>query len=206
MKIILLLFFPFFLLAQEYPYFTDKELNSLQSRDNMSKNRILDYEKQIHFFKTLTQDEQLKKVNLYCNRLQAQYDDITYKQEDNWATPKEFLALGYGDCEDYVLLKYYTLIKLRFDEKRLYLTVVKERFRGGIHMVLSYFKEQDKAPLILDNLSFMILPLHKRVDLQAIYFINKSGVYTIDASFKLTKVAQSYKEFEELKMKVRKNL
>jgi predicted transglutaminase-like cysteine proteinase len=157
-------------------------------------------------YKSLSNKEKLIRVNAYLNRLQPQYDDVIKKREDDWATPKEFLRVGYGDCEDYVLIKYYSLIKLGFDEKRLFITVVKEKFHGSLHMVLSYFNVKGDAPLILDNLSFKILDLKKRVDLEAIYFINSTGVYKIDTNFKLIKVAQKYKEFEELKLKVEKNL
>jgi predicted transglutaminase-like cysteine proteinase len=157
-------------------------------------------------YNSLSKNEQLKKVNIYLNKLQGQYDDVLTNKEDNWATPKEFLKIGYGDCEDYVFIKYYSLIKLGFDEKKLFITIVKEKFYGGHHMVLSYFQKKGKAPLILDNLSFKILDLKTRVDLEAEHFINSSGVYKIDANFKLIKVAQKYKEFEELKLKVEKNL
>jgi len=153
----------------------------------------------------ISPDEQLKRINFYLNRLQSQYDDVIKHKEDDWETPKEFLKIGYGDCEDYVLIKYYSLIKLGFDEKKLYITVVKEKFRGGYHMVLSYFKVSNKAPLILDNLSFKILDLKTREDLQAKYFINSTGVYKINKKYQLIKIAHKYKEFEELKIKINKN-
>ena len=194
------------MLAQNYPYFTQKELNKIALKNPISKNRILDYEKHIQKFNSLTKEEQLKRVNAYLNRLQAQYDDITQNKEDSWATPKEFLELGYGDCEDYVLIKYYSLIRLGFDEKKLFITIVKEKFRGGTHMVLSYFKTPLHSPLILDNLSFKILSLDTRVDLQAEYFINSTGVYKLDNNLHLKKIADKFKEFEEIRVKVSKKI
>jgi len=73
-------------------------------------------------------------------------------------------------------------------------------------MVLSYFNAKKSSPLILDNLSFKILTLHQRVDLEALLFINNTGVYKINEQNKLYKVAQRYKEFEQLKRKIAKNL
>lgn len=172
----------------------------------MAYKRAVDYKKQMLEFRKFSKEEQLKKTNLYLNRLQPQYDDVIHKQEDNWATPKEFLKLGYGDCEDYVLIKYYSLIQLGFDERQLYLTVVKEKFRGGVHMVLSYFDVQEQAPLILDNLSFKILRLDKRTDLNAEHFINAGGVYKIDEEFQLVKIAEKSKQFEALQEKVNRGL
>ena len=205
MKTFLLLFLASLLFSDTYPSFTNSELRTIKKNSIIAKNRILDYQKNISKYKKLSQKKQLNRVNSYLNRLLPQYDDIIKKQEDNWATPKEFLTVGYGDCEDYVIIKYYSLIKLGFDEKKLFITVVKEKFKGGNHMVLTYFKIKNKPPLVLDNLSFKILDLQKRTDLQAKLFINTTGVYKLTKDLKLQKVAHKYKEFEELETKVKNN-
>lgn len=126
-----------------------------------------------------------------------QYDDVVQQQEDYWATPKEFLSVGYGDCEDYVIIKYFTLIELGFDEKELFITIVKEKFSGGFHMVLTYFKAGEKAPLVLDNLSFRVLPLQVRKDIEADIFINSSGVYKYKNAT-LVKIASTHTQYQEL--------
>jgi predicted transglutaminase-like cysteine proteinase len=155
--------------------------------------------------KGVPKTKQLLRINAYLNGLLPQYDAITQNRQDSWATPKEFLTLGYGDCEDYAIIKYYSLIKLGFAKNRLFLTIVKDNYSRGYHMVLSYFQKEKLSPLILDNLSFKILPLTKRTDLQALYFINDSGVYKLEGK-KLKKVAKAYKTFTELQKKVAKNL
>lgn len=152
----------------------------------------------------LPKKKQLVKVNFYLNQLLPQYDDIMQKQEDYWATPKEFLIAGFGDCEDYVIIKYFTLIKLGFDKNKLFLTTVHEKYIGGYHMVLSYFDKEGESPLILDNLSFRILKLEIRKDLEADTFINASGVYKIDKNNKLYKVQNYSPKFEELLTRVKK--
>ncbi len=129
---------------------------------------------------------------------------MTNNQEDHWATPKEFLALGYGDCEDYAIIKYYTLVKLGFDKNKLFLTTVYERYQGGYHMVLSYFKSKNKPPFILDNLSFRILPLTKRTDLKADLFINETGVYKFTKNGSLTKIGSYSTKFKNVLGKVQK--
>jgi len=172
---------------------------------NTSINRIADYQKNIEIFQAFSKDVQLSKVNLYLNQLLPQYDNIIQKQEDYWATPKEFLSQGYGDCEDYVIIKYFTLLALGFDEKNLFITVVHERFRGGTHMVLSYFQTQDTTPLVLDNLSFRILPLEQREDLIVDIFINSGGVYKYQNK-KLVKAASKHTKYQELLTKIKKGL
>ncbi len=203
MKTILLLLLASILLAGTYPSFTNSELRAIKKNNIISKNRIVDYQKTLLTLKTVDQETQLNKVNFYLNRLLPQYDDVINNKLDNWATPKEFLTVGYGDCEDYVIIKYYSLIKLGFDEKKLFITIVKEKFKGGNHMVLTYFKTKNEPPLVLDNLSFKILDLKTREDLEAQFFINTTGVYKLTEEFKLLKVAHKYKEFEELKIKVK---
>lgn len=205
MKIFLLLLLTSLLFSKTYPNFTQEELRNIQRDSLISKNRIEDYQKTIDFHKDFLKDEQLIRINLYLNRLLPQYDDVIKNRLDNWATPKEFLTIGYGDCEDYVIIKYYSLIKLGFDENKLFLTIVKENFRGGNHMVLTYFESKNQAPLVLDNLSFKILNLKRRTDIKADIFINSTGVYKIGKDFKLIKIAKKYKEFEELKTKVKNN-
>jgi len=130
---------------------------------------------------------------------------VIRKKEDYWASPREFLITGYGDCEDYAIIKYFTLLKLGFDEKKLFLTTVYESYNGGYHMVLSYFKTAGKPPLILDNLSFRILNLKDREDLKADKFINSTGAYILDKNFKLVKTGQTFIKFKVLLKKINSN-
>ena len=60
--------------------------------------------------------ETLKKVNDFFNTFRFIDDIIHWKQEDYWATPIEFIASGAGDCEDFSIAKYYTLIKVALNE------------------------------------------------------------------------------------------
>ena len=155
--------------------------------------------------KNLSKKKQLLQINFYLNQLLPQHDAVMQNQLDYWATPKEFLTTGYGDCEDYAIIKYFSLIKLGFDEKKLFITVVKEKYSGAYHMVLSYFLFKNRSPLILDNLSFKILPLKKRVDLKVDSFINSHGVFQLKRG-KLIKVAKHSYNYLKLKRKIRKEL
>jgi hypothetical protein len=73
-------------------------------------------------------------------------------------------------------------------------------------MVLSYFKTKNKPPLILDNLSFKILDLQTRKDLEADTFINSNGVYKIDKDYKLKKIANNSVQYNNLLKKIKKEL
>lgn len=204
-KIILLLFSFSIINAFDYPNFTNHELYNIEKESGIiAKNRVVDYEQNIILFKKYPKSKQLIHVNLYLNKLLPQYDAITKKQEDYWSTPKEFLINGYGDCEDYVIIKYFTLLKVGFEKEKLFLTTVRDKYYGGYHMVLSYFENKNKPPLILDNLSFKILDLSKRTDLEADMFINSNGVHKIDKEYKLTKVANNFKQYDDLEKRIKK--
>ena len=205
MKLLLffLLYLPLF--SDTYPTFSKIELKKINEHNPISRNRILDYREYLTSCKSYPQNIQLNKVNFYLNRLLPQYDAVIDNKIDNWATPKEFLTVGYGDCEDYAIIKYYSLIKLGFDEKKLFITIVKENFSGGKHMVLSYFKTKSQPPLILDNLSFKILNLQERSDLAAQVFINSTGVYKVGPHFTLHKIATKFEKFEKLQEKIKNN-
>ena len=136
--------------------------------------------------------------------MRPEVDIINKQTSDYWQTPLEFLLCGYGDCEDYAIIKYVSLINLGFDPERLFLTIVEDQFSGKMHMVLSYFVQWGKAPLILDNLSFKILSMDKRVDLKFDKFINTQGVFEIDHNYRLRKLQKSHPKFVALLKRMQK--
>ena len=94
--------------------------------------------------------QQIHLVNDFFNKhIQYQTDDDLWQKKDYWATPLESLGVGMGDCEDYVLLKRYHLIKAGIHPSNLLVTVVKQR-NGDGHAVLTV--RTDRGDFILDNL------------------------------------------------------
>jgi predicted transglutaminase-like cysteine proteinase len=69
---------------------------------------------------------------------------------ERWSYPED----GYGDCEDYVLLKRRMLIQAGWPRQALLITVVRDS-RGDGHAVLTV--KTDKGELILDNQNEEIL-------------------------------------------------
>jgi len=125
------------------------------------------------FFQKAVNFNELKKlnrVNYYINRIIGKSD-----KTNEWITPKEFLIRGRGDCEDYSLTKYFALKKLNIDTDKIYPSVVKVKGSKDYHMVLLYKK--DNNFLVLDNLSWKMLPLEKRSNLEFHYAFNEKGSY-----------------------------
>lgn len=128
--------------------------------------------------KKLPEKEKLNKVNDFFNQNTLFVDDYDlWGVNDYWATPLQMLARGAGDCEDYSIAKYFTLLELGVPDSKLRLTYVKAVQINQSHMVLTYFKTPRSVPLVLDNLDFDIKLATHRKDLVPVYSFNGSGLW-----------------------------
>ncbi|MFK2823172.1 transglutaminase-like cysteine peptidase [Malaciobacter sp. WC5094] len=119
----------------------------------------------------------LSHINAFFNKILPKHDIKANSSIDYWATPKEFLIQGHGDCEDYVISKYFTLLELGIKKKNLYFAVVKVKGERDYHMVLLYVEDKKKSPLVLDNLSFKVIPFNKRKKLIPQFAFNEIDAY-----------------------------
>lgn len=131
-----------------------------------------------------TPAEKTKAVNDFINQNTRFEDDIVHwKVSDYWATPLETLGSGAGDCEDYTIAKYFTLIQLGISVEHLRLIYVKAQIGGATsrvfqaHMVLGYYEQPDSIPLILDSLISDIETADKRNDLHPVFSFNSDGLW-----------------------------
>ncbi|ELK3679796.1 transglutaminase-like cysteine peptidase, partial [Vibrio fluvialis] len=99
-------------------------------------------------------------------------DDVLWGKTDYWATPLEFLGSNAGDCEDFTIAKYFSLLELGVSDKKLRLVYVKAIELNQFHMVLAYYDTPSAQPLILDNINPQIKPASQRRDLLPIYSFN----------------------------------
>lgn len=157
-----------------------------------------DYERFINKTYLIPYDKQIKTVNHYINTLNSIYDSKTDLSADYWSSRGEFLLRGGGDCEDYAIAKYYTLKDLGVNPQNMCLLIVKEKYSGFYHMVLGIWSSINTQPLILDNLSFRVLPLDKRVDLAPHICINEKGYYTLNNQGKRVKKRIKLKSYEDM--------
>jgi len=121
--------------------------------------------------------EKLKGVNDFFNRVRFVSDLETWGVEDYWARPSEFLTRDQGDCEDFVIAKFFTLRALGVEEGKLYFTYVKALKFNQAHMVLTYYETPKAVPLVLDNLNYLILPATERKDLAYVYSFNAASLF-----------------------------
>ena len=93
----------------------------------------------------------LDRVNLWVNtHVKPMTDMEHWGVVERWNYPDD----GYGDCEDYVLLKRRMLIQAGWPREALLITVVRDRHGDG-HAVLTV--KTDKGEFILDNQNDQIL-------------------------------------------------
>ena len=87
----------------------------------------------------------LQEVNTWVNNAIKPMTDMDHwGVVEKWSYPDD----GYGDCEDYVLLKRRMLIQAGWPREALLITVVRDRKDEG-HAVLTV--KTDKGDFILDN-------------------------------------------------------
>lgn len=129
-----------------------------------------------------SQDEEtrVRLINTFFNRQILYRDDReTWGAIDYWASPLETLNKGQGDCEDYAIAKYFSLIAAGIPSVKMRLVYVRAQLAGTIqaHMVLAYYPEPTAEPLILDNLITEIRPSSRRPDLAPVFSFNAEGLW-----------------------------
>ena len=131
------------------------------------------------------QDEpaKLAAINQFFNRrVMFATDQEVWGQLDYWASPLEMLGKGRGDCEDYVIGKYFSLLVAGVPVNRLRLVYVRATIGGPggetvAHMVLAYYASPGAEPLILDNLIGDIRVASRRPDLEPVFSFNGEGLW-----------------------------
>lgn len=141
--------------------------------DTIALKRLDDYARFMTTLSNLPSNMQLEKVNDYFNQIVNESDSVNWGKEEYWATPKEFISRGKGDCEDFVIAKYFALKELGFNTKKMMILVVRVDGMNQLHAVLGV-KNETHDILILDNLSWKILSLTKRHDLKIVRWGNES--------------------------------
>ncbi len=142
-------------------------------------NRLKRYHNLKQKIKTYNLNRKLSHVNSFLNKVISKEDIDAKSSIDYWATPKEFLIEGHGDCEDYVISKYFTLLELGVEKKHLYFSVVKVKNAQDYHMILLYLDDKNSTPLVLDNLSSKVVKLTKRKKLIPKFAFNEIDAYRL---------------------------
>ncbi|MDX1528036.1 MAG: transglutaminase-like cysteine peptidase [Gammaproteobacteria bacterium] len=139
--------------------------------------RLMDWQNVMQTHVASPEELKRKAANDYFNQIPWLTDDEHWGQADYWATPLEMIGTNGGDCEDYSISKYFTLLELQVPGEKLLITYVRAPALKQTHMVLAYYPTPDADPLILDNYNQTIMRGSQRTDLIPVYSFNGDGLW-----------------------------
>jgi predicted transglutaminase-like cysteine proteinase len=151
----------------------------------------------------------LDTVNRFFNRRIVFGDDaLVWRVDDHWASPLETLQQGTGDCEDYAIAKYFSLLAIGMPAAQLRLVYVRLQVGGAggasqPHMVLAYYAHATAEPLILDNLVGEIRPASRRPDLTPVFSFNSEGLWQGNGSQRMGDPVERLSRWREVLRKAR---
>ncbi len=126
----------------------------------------------------LPEDQIIIAVNRFFNQMEFSSDIQTWQKKDYWASRLEFLGKGQGDCEDFAVAKFLTMMQLGVPEQKLFLTYVKAiDYPEAAHLVVTYYHKPGTVPVVLDNYNKRILPATQRKDLIPVYSFTANDLY-----------------------------
>lgn len=133
------------------------------------------YEKWTGFLDSVRDDppeRKLKKVNDFMNKSRYILDPINWGVKDYWATPGQFFD-KYGDCEDYAIAKYLSLVAIGWDPKTLRIVVVQDLNLRVPHAVLAVY--QGDSVTLLDNQIAIVVEASRIRHYRPIFSLSETG-------------------------------
>lgn len=165
-----------------FPVYSAAPTTVVVSNSEVSKARTQYGElaaRRLQALQTLIEDNQTRPERLKLNLVNDFFSKVTFRDDkhvwrktDYWATPAELLAKDQGDAEDFAIAKYFSLLALGVDQKKIYFSYVTSTRLKKSHIVLTYFRSPRSEPLVLDSLTDRILRASARKDLIPIYSFN----------------------------------
>lgn len=120
-------------------------------------------------FKSGNDYSKIEAVNKWVNNKIRYRNDIG----DTWQSATATLSRGYGDCEDYAILKYHLLKKLGFKENQLFLVIGNNVDVRQIHSVLVVKIGSDF--FVLDNLTNVVIQSKTDNGFKPMVSMNRNG-------------------------------
>ncbi|MCR9214526.1 MAG: transglutaminase-like cysteine peptidase [Proteobacteria bacterium] len=126
----------------------------------------------IEEWRLLPKEEQLYRVNRHMNLFRYILDPVNWGIRDYWEIPKEFFA-RFGDCEDYAIVKYFTLRALGWSADDMKIVVLQDMNLGIAHAILVV--HHDGKDLVLDNQIGQVVEATRIRHYRPIYSVNEVG-------------------------------
>lgn len=178
---ILSIFLVFMVQLNAKDYVTKKEIKQLQKDyGGRSGERLSNWNNLMKSVRNKPAKVKARKINSYFNQYRYKYDTTVedgkvLRKGDYWRTFKNFVGQLGGDCDDYALAKYHSLVKLGVPKNKLQLWLGSYRSKKLNHMVLAYYVDNSRDPLILDNNTRTPIKYSKRTNFKPWFYINEKG-------------------------------
>lgn len=139
---VLISFFSLFSTASKTFNIDESQLKSIENKYGaQARTRVEEWDAMLESSKDETILNKIKNVNDFFNKITYKTDLSVWGEKDYWATPFEFMGSGAGDCEDYAIAKYFSLVKLGISDEKLRITYVSYKKANSkfeqAHMVLN---------------------------------------------------------------------
>lgn len=121
----------------------------------------------------LPRSQQLDAVNKWVNAYAYVEDWSNWGLPDYWETPREFFTRG-GDCEDFAIIKYFTLTQLGFSPDDMRIMIVNDTNLEIFHAILAV-RQKSGEPILLDNQATSLVPMSAAPQYHLIYSLNERG-------------------------------
>ena len=132
--------------------------------------RVIAWRAKVRSLRGLPLQTQLRQLNLFLNQIVPYLtDEENFGQEDYWTTPLEFLRRA-GDCEDYAIIKFASLLELGVPNERMRVVVVMDTLRNLPHALLSV--EAEGQVYLLDSLFDVVLTDDRSLPYVPTYSVN----------------------------------
>lgn len=115
---------------------------------------------------------QLERINTYMNLYRYIVDPINWGVKDYWEIPKEFFG-RFGDCEDYAIVKYFSLRALGWKADDMKIVVLQDMNLRIAHAILAV--KYDKKEVVLDNQIGLVIDAKRIRHYRPIYSVNEQG-------------------------------
>ncbi len=127
------------------------DLNTCIGNDGICDDEgLADWASIVSEARAMREGRRISYINSAVNRLIAYRDDrIVWKNVEYWASPAETLSRKAGDCEDFAILKYWSLREAGFRDQDMRIVVLRDKALRRYHAVLALYHNNDW--LILDN-------------------------------------------------------
>lgn len=207
-KFILIILTLFFTISQiqAKEYVTKKEIKKLQKEfGGRAGERFSNWNTVMKKSKNANKSLQARNIDKYFNQYRYRIDykvDAEGKKykSDFFRSFSNFVGKNGGDCDDYAIAKYFSLIKLGVPENKLEIWIGGYKSKKINHAVLAYYVNGRKDPLILDSNTRWAVKFSKRNNFKPWVYASKSksGVFkkTLKKYNKYNKL-HSYEEYAD---------